>query len=142
VDPAVLVNVTAIDHGGDMQSENPAGADNQQGSRPGTPKGLRLTPQRLHAELLAVGAMGLEAYLQECTALYAVLSEEPAPCGDGRRSPRKLGDQLRSGSQPECQRRSRLPEGLRAVAVPRAFLKLVGSWHPRKRQQIETRMVR
>jgi LAGLIDADG DNA endonuclease family protein len=47
-----------------MHSENPTGADNQQGSRPGGLKILRPTPQRLHAELLAVGAMSLEAYLQ------------------------------------------------------------------------------
>ena len=47
-----------------MRSENPTGADNQQGSRPGGLKILRPTPQRLHAELLAVGAMSLEAYLQ------------------------------------------------------------------------------
>jgi intein/homing endonuclease len=47
-----------------MHSDNPTGADNQQGSRPGGLKILRLTPQRLHAELLAVGAMSLEAYLQ------------------------------------------------------------------------------
>ena len=62
--PAVLVHVIAIKDDGRMHSENPTGADNQQGSQPGNPKCLRLTPQRLHAELLAVGAMGLEAYLQ------------------------------------------------------------------------------
>jgi hypothetical protein len=62
--PAVLARVIAIGEGGDMRSENPTGADNQQGSRPGRLKILRLTPQRLHAELLAVGAMSLEAYLQ------------------------------------------------------------------------------
>jgi hypothetical protein len=47
-----------------MESEKPTGAGNQQGSRRDRPYGLRLTPQRLHAELLAVGAKGLEAYLQ------------------------------------------------------------------------------
>jgi hypothetical protein len=47
-----------------MSSENPIGADNQQGSRQRRPNGDCLTPQRLHAELLATGAKGLEAYLQ------------------------------------------------------------------------------
>src|SRR5437016_13247345 len=47
-----------------VSSDNPSGADNQQGSRDSSSKELSLTPQRLHAELLAVGAMGLEAYLQ------------------------------------------------------------------------------
>jgi hypothetical protein len=47
-----------------MCSENPTGADNQQGSRPHRPYDARLTPQRLHAEILAIGAKGLEAYLQ------------------------------------------------------------------------------
>ncbi len=47
-----------------MSSDNPTGADNQQGSR--RPRAVRdlLTPQRLHAELLDTGANGLEAYLQ------------------------------------------------------------------------------
>ena len=47
-----------------MSSNNPTGADNQQGSRQRRPNGDCLTPQRLHAELLATGAKGLEAYLQ------------------------------------------------------------------------------
>jgi hypothetical protein len=47
-----------------MDSDNPTGADNQQGSRQRRPYGACLTPQRLHAELLATGAKGLEAYLQ------------------------------------------------------------------------------
>ena len=47
-----------------MSSDNPSGADNQQGSREGPPWDISLTPQRLHAELLAIGAKGLEAYLQ------------------------------------------------------------------------------
>ena len=47
-----------------MSSENPIGADNQQGSRQRRPNDDCLTPQRLHAELLATGAKGLEAYLQ------------------------------------------------------------------------------
>jgi hypothetical protein len=47
-----------------MRSENPTGADNQQGSRQRRPFDDCLTPQRLHAELLATGAKGLEAYLQ------------------------------------------------------------------------------
>ena len=47
-----------------MGSENPTGADNQQGSRVPPPLGSTLTPQRLHAELLATDAKGLEAYLQ------------------------------------------------------------------------------
>lgn len=46
-----------------MSSDKPTGADNQQGSR-GIPPGMFLTPQRLHAELLAANAKGLEAYLQ------------------------------------------------------------------------------
>jgi hypothetical protein len=47
-----------------VSSDNPTGADNQQGSR--RPRAVRdlLTPQRLHAELLDTGANGLEAYLQ------------------------------------------------------------------------------
>jgi hypothetical protein len=47
-----------------MQSDKPTGADNQQGSPSIPPWGSDVTPQRLHAELLAVGAKGLEAYLQ------------------------------------------------------------------------------
>jgi hypothetical protein len=47
-----------------MGSEKPTGAGNQQGSRTDRPNDPLLTPQRPHAELLAVGAKGLEAYLQ------------------------------------------------------------------------------
>jgi hypothetical protein len=47
-----------------MSSDNLSGADNQQGSRARPPTDTTLTPQRLHAELLATGAKGLEAYLQ------------------------------------------------------------------------------
>ena len=47
-----------------MSSDNPIGADNQQGSRTDHSLDLLLTPQRLHAELLAFDAKGLEAYLQ------------------------------------------------------------------------------
>ena len=47
-----------------MGSEKPTGADNQQGSRRCLPWDILSTPQRLHAELLAIGAKGLEAYLQ------------------------------------------------------------------------------
>jgi hypothetical protein len=47
-----------------MGSDNPTGADNQQGSRGRLLEGDPLTPQRLHAELLATGASSLEAYLQ------------------------------------------------------------------------------
>ena len=39
-------------------------ADNQQGSRSAALSVAALTPQRLHAELLATGASSLEAYLQ------------------------------------------------------------------------------
>ena len=47
-----------------MRSDKPTGADNQQGSPSLPTLGGVVTPQRLHAELLAVGAKGLEAYLQ------------------------------------------------------------------------------
>lgn len=47
-----------------MRSDNPFGADNQQGSRLRSLESGGLTPQRLHAELLVFGATGLEAYLQ------------------------------------------------------------------------------
>lgn len=47
-----------------MDSNNPTGADNQQGSRARSSQDAALTPQRLHAELLAANAKGLEAYLQ------------------------------------------------------------------------------
>ncbi len=47
-----------------MISDNPTGADNQQGSRGYPALDDPLTPQRLHAELLDTGAKGLEAYLQ------------------------------------------------------------------------------
>jgi hypothetical protein len=47
-----------------MSSDNPTGADNQQGSRADPALDHALTPQRLHAELLRTGAKGLEAYLQ------------------------------------------------------------------------------
>ena len=46
-----------------MGSDNPSGADNQQGSPIRPTQGGDVTPQRLHAELLAVGAKGLEACL-------------------------------------------------------------------------------
>ena len=62
--PSVLVRVTPIENDGDVRSENPYGAVNQQGSPSRLPNGVDVTPQRLHAELLAVGAKGLEAYLQ------------------------------------------------------------------------------
>jgi hypothetical protein len=45
-----------------MESDNPFGADNQQGSPSHPPCGRDVIPQRLNAELLAVGAKGLEAY--------------------------------------------------------------------------------
>jgi hypothetical protein len=64
VHPAVLVDVTPLYKGCDIHSDNPSGADNQQGSPLHPTWGASVTPQRLHAELLAVGAMGLEAYLQ------------------------------------------------------------------------------
>ena len=47
-----------------MDSDNPSGAGNQQGSREPFPLDSSLTPQRLHAELLDADAKGLEAYLQ------------------------------------------------------------------------------
>lgn len=47
-----------------MGSDNPSGADNQQGSRARSSRDVALTPQRLHAELLAANAKDLEAYLQ------------------------------------------------------------------------------
>jgi len=62
--PSVLVRVTPICKGVGVRSENPHGAVNQQGSPSRYPYGVDVTPQRLHAELLAVGAKGLEAYLQ------------------------------------------------------------------------------
>ncbi len=62
---SVLVYVTPICKGFyDVRSDNPSGADNQQGSPSLPTSGGDVTPQRLHAELLAVGAKGLEAYLQ------------------------------------------------------------------------------
>jgi hypothetical protein len=47
-----------------VASDNPTGADNQQGSPSNCSLSSDVTPQRLHAELLAIGAKGLEAYLQ------------------------------------------------------------------------------
>ena len=47
-----------------MSSDKPASAGNQQGSRAPLDLSDALTPQRPHAELLAVGAEGLEVYLQ------------------------------------------------------------------------------
>ena len=47
-----------------MVSDNPIGAVNQQGSRASLLEGAALTPQRLHAELLAIDEASLEAYLQ------------------------------------------------------------------------------
>src|SRR6266498_5658431 len=46
-----------------MVSENPTGADNQQGSRSPVFSAGRLTPQRLHAELLEADARETRAYL-------------------------------------------------------------------------------
>jgi hypothetical protein len=43
-----------------MSSDNLTGAVNQQGSRKPSSQEDFLTPQRLHAELLAVGVEGLE----------------------------------------------------------------------------------
>lgn len=56
-----------------MSSDNPFGADNQQGSPRNLPIDCRVTPQRLHAELLTAGKMGLEAYLQGafCDGTYS-----------------------------------------------------------------------
>src|SRR6266516_3293915 len=62
--PAVLVLVVCLWWDNDMSSENPTGADNQQGSRDDELLGSSLTPQRLHAELLGTDAKSLEAYLQ------------------------------------------------------------------------------
>ncbi len=62
--PVVLVRVTPIWNGDDVRSDKPSGADNQQGSPSRRPYGVDVTPQRLHAELLAVGAKGLEASSQ------------------------------------------------------------------------------
>jgi hypothetical protein len=47
-----------------MDSDNPTGADDQQGSRPRRASDMSPIPQRLHAELLATCVNGLEAYLQ------------------------------------------------------------------------------
>ena len=47
-----------------MASDKPVGAVNQQGSRTRSLEGAILTPQRLHAELLAIDETSLEAYLQ------------------------------------------------------------------------------
>jgi hypothetical protein len=47
-----------------MDSDNPSGAANQQGSRDDGPVPSASIPQRLHAELLKADASGLEAYLQ------------------------------------------------------------------------------
>lgn len=47
-----------------MNSENPIGADNQQGSRNAQTQCTLLTPQRLHAELLTGCKENVEAYLQ------------------------------------------------------------------------------
>ena len=66
--PCIRLVLTDVSHPANrvrhVGSENPAGADNQQGSRVPPPLGSALTPQRLHAELLATDAKGLEAYLQ------------------------------------------------------------------------------
>jgi hypothetical protein len=64
VHPAVLVRATPGCKGDGVCSDKSSGADNQQGSPLGPTWGDSVTPQRLHAELLAVGAKGLEAYLQ------------------------------------------------------------------------------
>ena len=62
--PAVLTHVATVFYGYGVGSEKPSGADNQQGSPPHLPNGGGVTPQRLNAELLAVGAKEMEAYLQ------------------------------------------------------------------------------
>lgn len=46
-----------------MDSDNPTGADNQQGSPPHSTQGAGVTPQRLHAELLETSVSGARAYL-------------------------------------------------------------------------------
>jgi hypothetical protein len=61
--PTVLVHVTAGRYGGDVGSENPIGADNQQGSRSAALSAGGLTPQRLHAELLEADAREIRAYV-------------------------------------------------------------------------------
>jgi hypothetical protein len=63
VNPTVLLSRSQTSQGaGDIEgSDNPIGADNQQGSR----RKLLLTPQRLHAEPLdLMSAADVEAYLQ------------------------------------------------------------------------------
>ena len=60
----VLTRVTPSCQGASVRSDNPSGAGNQQGSPRRPSWDVRVTPQRLHAELLAVGAKELEAYLQ------------------------------------------------------------------------------
>jgi hypothetical protein len=60
---SVLVRVIPICKGfHDVRSDNPSGADNQQGSPSLPTSGGGVTPQRLHAELLAVGAEGPSAF--------------------------------------------------------------------------------
>jgi len=59
----VLVHVVGDLYGRVVDSENPTGADNQQGSRSLTLSVGELTPQRLHAELLEADAREIRAYL-------------------------------------------------------------------------------
>jgi hypothetical protein len=216
-----------------MGSDNPTGADNQQGSRGYPLEGGPLTPQRLHAELLATGASSLEAYLQgalrdgtrsarhrthrigqadpgwlallqtalgvlghrgwiyregrdrrlwvlETTAPFLSLKYDAAPlvntregiayvrgyfdaeggmptspegrlyfqfCQKDRRNLKAVLEILESWNV-SCGRvhnpsRRVDPDYWRFYVLARSherFMTLVGSWHPRKRQQIETRM--
>ena len=61
--PAVLIHVSTEHYSGDVGSEKPTGADNQQGSRSSAFSAGGLTPQRLHAELLQADARETRAYL-------------------------------------------------------------------------------
>ena len=78
-----------------MGSENPTGADNQQGSCPHPSWDVLATPQRLHAELLAIGAKGLEAYLQGAKEAPTVVEQDE----DIVRAPWRHGGSREQGSR-------------------------------------------
>ena len=57
-----------------VSSDKPSGADNQQGSPSRPTWGGEVTPQRLNAELLAVGAKGLESLSSVVHAIGGIMA--------------------------------------------------------------------
>ncbi len=107
-----------------MVSENPSGAGNQQGSRETGPVPVALTPQRLHAELLEGNRrIGLGSLSPGRTPGW---NPEPPQCGRIHNPSLTVDPNYWRFYVPS--------------AGHRRFMEVVGSWHPRKRLLVDTRM--